>query len=169
MERLSNSHFGPIDVPFTTGITSLIVQGYFCYRIWIMSRSWSRKTLWICWIIAVVCISDPPCIRQALDVCLNAECGYSISRLCVGGHRSQHHTHLHRNVLSHTAFSRSCTGNMWFPRQQYMYAHSFLLKWPYHLLPFELVMVHTECHGRHSHCGSDDFIGTITLLDPFAH
>ncbi|KAH9165771.1 hypothetical protein EDB89DRAFT_1858021, partial [Lactarius sanguifluus] len=57
VERLRKSRFGPIDVPVMIAITSLIVQGYFCYRIWIlMSR---RLSSWICWIIAVVCIPDP--------------------------------------------------------------------------------------------------------------
>ena len=36
-------------------------------------------------------------------------------------------------------------------------------------LTFKLVMVHTGCHGRHSHCGSDDSAGTITLLGRFAY
>ena len=125
VKGLAHSHFSPIDVPITTAITSLIVQGYFCYRIWIMSRSWSRKTLWICWIIAVVCFLDPPYIFQGSEIFLIAECGYSSSRLCVGGHCSQHHTHLHRNVLSHTVFSRSRPGSMWFPRQHYMYVTRF--------------------------------------------
>ncbi|KAI9451309.1 hypothetical protein BJY52DRAFT_120522 [Lactarius psammicola] len=49
VERLGNSHFAPIDVPIMTAVTSLIVQGYFCYRIWALN-SWSS---WICWIIAV--------------------------------------------------------------------------------------------------------------------
>ena len=105
--HLAHSHYAPIDVPVTTAITSLIVQGYFCYRIWIMSRSWSRKTLWICWIIALVCFPDPSYILQVSDVFLNAERGYSSSRLCVGGYRSERYIHLRRNVLAHTAFSRS--------------------------------------------------------------
>ncbi|KAH9057679.1 hypothetical protein EDB87DRAFT_1685995 [Lactarius vividus] len=56
VDRLRKSHFGPIDVPIMTAITSLIVQGYFCYRIWIlMSR---RLSSWICWIIAVAVVTQ---------------------------------------------------------------------------------------------------------------
>ncbi len=61
---LGNSHFAAIDVATMTAVTSLIVQGYFCYRIWIINRRFS----WICWIIAVVCIPDPPRILQVHDV-----------------------------------------------------------------------------------------------------
>ncbi|KAI9445948.1 hypothetical protein H4582DRAFT_1902246 [Lactarius indigo] len=50
VERLGDPHFGPIDISVITGIISLVVQGYFCYRIWVLSR-W--RSLWICWIIAI--------------------------------------------------------------------------------------------------------------------
>ncbi|KAI9457784.1 hypothetical protein BJY52DRAFT_455212 [Lactarius psammicola] len=56
VERLRNSHFGPIDSTIITGVTSLIVQGYFCYRIWrLMDR---RPSSWICWIIAVAAMTQ---------------------------------------------------------------------------------------------------------------
>ncbi|KAH9166915.1 hypothetical protein EDB89DRAFT_1810293, partial [Lactarius sanguifluus] len=32
-ERLAHSHFSPIDSPIMTAVISLIVQGYFCFRI----------------------------------------------------------------------------------------------------------------------------------------
>ncbi|KAI9445944.1 hypothetical protein H4582DRAFT_2069308 [Lactarius indigo] len=54
MERLGHSHFAPIDVPIMTAVTSLIVQGYFCYRIWTLNR-WSS---WTCWIIAVCSLTQ---------------------------------------------------------------------------------------------------------------
>ncbi|KAH9070727.1 hypothetical protein EDB83DRAFT_2579844 [Lactarius deliciosus] len=34
VERLGNSHFAPIDVSIITELIAIIVQGYFCYRIW---------------------------------------------------------------------------------------------------------------------------------------
>ncbi|KAH9057066.1 hypothetical protein EDB83DRAFT_2316043 [Lactarius deliciosus] len=56
VERLKKSHFGPIDVPIMTAITSFIVQGYFCYRIWILMNR--RLSSWICWIIAVAAVTQ---------------------------------------------------------------------------------------------------------------
>ncbi|KAI0289820.1 hypothetical protein BC826DRAFT_586295 [Russula brevipes] len=53
-ERLKNSHFAPVDIAIIDSIISLIVQEYFCYRIWTLSRqSWG-----LCILIAVVC--GPP-------------------------------------------------------------------------------------------------------------
>ena len=72
VERLAaHSHFAPIDVPIITGLIALIVQGYFCYRIWVLNK----RSSWFCWIIAVVCVPDPPRILPAPDVFLNTECG----------------------------------------------------------------------------------------------
>lgn len=47
--RLAHSHFSPIDISIITAVVSLIVQGYFCFRIW---RT-SRRISWICWVVAV--------------------------------------------------------------------------------------------------------------------
>jgi hypothetical protein len=55
VEHLAHSHFAPIDIALINGILSLIVQGYFCYRIWVMNN---KRSSWICSIIAVVCIHD---------------------------------------------------------------------------------------------------------------
>ncbi|KAF8273647.1 hypothetical protein EI94DRAFT_1795053 [Lactarius quietus] len=54
VERLRRSHFGPIDVPIINAIISLIVQGYFCYRIWVLNK----RSSWICWIIAVAAVTQ---------------------------------------------------------------------------------------------------------------
>ncbi|KAH9066145.1 hypothetical protein EDB87DRAFT_1732114 [Lactarius vividus] len=54
MRHLENSHFAPIDIPIITAIISLIVQGYFCYRIWVLSR----KSSWLCWIIAAAAVTQ---------------------------------------------------------------------------------------------------------------
>ncbi|KAH8998284.1 hypothetical protein EDB86DRAFT_3076128 [Lactarius hatsudake] len=56
VERLRNSYFAPIDVPIMTAVSSLIVQGYFCYRIWILMNR--RTSSWICWIIAVAAVTQ---------------------------------------------------------------------------------------------------------------
>ncbi|KAH9019677.1 hypothetical protein EDB85DRAFT_1872985, partial [Lactarius pseudohatsudake] len=53
-ERLGKSHFIAVDIPIVGTIISFIVQGYFCYRIWVLNS----RSSWICWIIAVVCIHD---------------------------------------------------------------------------------------------------------------
>jgi hypothetical protein len=82
--RLAHSHFAPIDISIMTVVVSLIVQGYFCFRIWRMSRRLS----WICWAVTVVCIHDNPHINQASDVFLSLECDSSIYWGGVGGYRS---------------------------------------------------------------------------------
>ncbi|KAI9450732.1 hypothetical protein BJY52DRAFT_162507 [Lactarius psammicola] len=56
VERLGNSHFSPIDAATVTGITSFIVQGYFCYRIWVLMNK--RLSSWICWIIAIAAVTQ---------------------------------------------------------------------------------------------------------------
>ncbi|KAH8997923.1 hypothetical protein EDB92DRAFT_2024756 [Lactarius akahatsu] len=53
-ERLENSHFAPVDVPILTTVVSFIVQGYFCYRIWVLNS----RSSWICWIIAVAAVTQ---------------------------------------------------------------------------------------------------------------
>jgi hypothetical protein len=49
-EQLKDSHYAPIDIAIMHSIISLIVQEYFCYRIWTLNRRWS----WFCVIIAIV-------------------------------------------------------------------------------------------------------------------
>ncbi|KAI9450721.1 hypothetical protein BJY52DRAFT_1191586 [Lactarius psammicola] len=56
VERLVDSHFSPIDTAIMTAVTSLIVQGYFCYRIWVLMNR--RSSSWICWIIVVVAVTQ---------------------------------------------------------------------------------------------------------------
>ncbi|KAH9071164.1 hypothetical protein EDB83DRAFT_2673882 [Lactarius deliciosus] len=50
-ERLKNSHFAPIDVPIMTTFIAFMVQIYFCYRIWTLTRN-----VWLCSIITVTSI-----------------------------------------------------------------------------------------------------------------
>ncbi|KAH9066191.1 hypothetical protein EDB87DRAFT_1678942 [Lactarius vividus] len=54
VERFGKSRFSPIDVPIMTAVTSLIVQGYFCYRIWVLMN----RRSWICWIITVMAVTQ---------------------------------------------------------------------------------------------------------------
>ncbi|KAF8265004.1 hypothetical protein EI94DRAFT_1737038 [Lactarius quietus] len=54
VERLAHSHFAPVDIAFNSAIISLIVQGYFCYRIWVLEKRLS----WICWIIVVCAVTQ---------------------------------------------------------------------------------------------------------------
>ncbi|KAH9009656.1 hypothetical protein EDB84DRAFT_1571086 [Lactarius hengduanensis] len=53
-EHLARSGFSPIDSPIITAVISPIVQGYFCYRIWTLNR----RSLWVCWIIAVAAVTQ---------------------------------------------------------------------------------------------------------------
>ncbi|KAH9030292.1 hypothetical protein EDB84DRAFT_1562589 [Lactarius hengduanensis] len=52
-ERLAHSHFSPIDSPIMTAVISLIVQGYFCFRIWTLKRS-----LWLCCAITAAAVTQ---------------------------------------------------------------------------------------------------------------
>ncbi|KAI9446017.1 hypothetical protein H4582DRAFT_522065 [Lactarius indigo] len=52
VERLSHSHFAPIDIAIVNAIIELVVQGYFCYRIWVLNK----RSLWLCVIIAVCAV-----------------------------------------------------------------------------------------------------------------
>ncbi|KAI9449727.1 hypothetical protein BJY52DRAFT_225137 [Lactarius psammicola] len=54
VEHLANSHFTPIDVAIMTAVISLIVQGFFCYRIWVLDK----RSLWICCVIAVSAVTQ---------------------------------------------------------------------------------------------------------------
>ncbi|KAH9038282.1 hypothetical protein EDB84DRAFT_1097363 [Lactarius hengduanensis] len=70
VERLGNSHFTPVDAPIMSAVSSLTVQGYFCYRIWMLMN----RRSWICWIIAVNAV-----IQAAAEMWLGS------SSLIVGG------------------------------------------------------------------------------------
>ncbi|KAI0253496.1 hypothetical protein BJV78DRAFT_181167 [Lactifluus subvellereus] len=52
MEHLKDSHFAPIDIPLIHAIISLVVQQYFCYRIWTLNR----RSPWFCIVIAVLSV-----------------------------------------------------------------------------------------------------------------
>lgn len=53
VERLKSSHYAPVDIAIMDAIISLIVQEYFCYRIWTLNRR-----PWFCLIIAVTAVSQ---------------------------------------------------------------------------------------------------------------
>jgi hypothetical protein len=58
LSQLKKSIFGAIDIPTIDAIISLIVQWFYCYRIWVLNKqSW-----WISLIIAIV----RPCPRVSL-------------------------------------------------------------------------------------------------------
>ena len=50
VEQLKDSHYAPIDIPLIDAIISLVVQEYFCYRIWMLNK----RLLWPCIVIAIV-------------------------------------------------------------------------------------------------------------------
>jgi len=52
VERLKDSHFAPIDIPFIHATISFIVQAYLCYRIWTLNGRSSK----LCMVIAVFII-----------------------------------------------------------------------------------------------------------------
>ncbi|KAH9989100.1 hypothetical protein BJV74DRAFT_458845 [Russula compacta] len=54
MERLRNSNFGGIDNPLMDAIISLVVQVFFCYRIWTLSD----RTLWLPLLIVVLAVAQ---------------------------------------------------------------------------------------------------------------
>jgi len=63
VEHIGHSHFGPIDVSVFVAVTSLVVQGYFCYRIWVLNM-WPS---WFCGIVAIVCIYNTARVLWAPD------------------------------------------------------------------------------------------------------
>jgi hypothetical protein len=65
VERLSHSHFAPVDVPLIGAFISLVVQEYFCYRIWVLKN---KRFSWICWVIAVVSVPIIPAFFKLLTL-----------------------------------------------------------------------------------------------------
>jgi len=49
MERLTEAHFAPIDIPIIHAIVAPVVKGYFCYRIWTLNK----RLLKLCIVIAL--------------------------------------------------------------------------------------------------------------------
>jgi len=54
MDYLQSSHYAPIDLPILHAVISTTVQGYFCYRIWALTRN--RQSSWLVAVIALVSI-----------------------------------------------------------------------------------------------------------------
>lgn len=50
IEGLKKSSFSPIDIPTMDAFISLIVQVFFCFRIWLLSK----RIWWLCLVIAIV-------------------------------------------------------------------------------------------------------------------
>jgi len=55
VERLKDSHFAPVDIAIVDAIISLIVQEYFCYRIWTLNN---KRQSWFCLSIAVIAVTQ---------------------------------------------------------------------------------------------------------------
>ncbi|KAI9449733.1 hypothetical protein BJY52DRAFT_1227608 [Lactarius psammicola] len=53
-DRLRNSNFSAIDSPTIDAFISLIVQGFFCYRIWTLNK----RMWWLCLVIAVLSVAQ---------------------------------------------------------------------------------------------------------------
>ncbi|KAH9071027.1 hypothetical protein EDB83DRAFT_2365979 [Lactarius deliciosus] len=54
LNRLRNSNFSAIDSPTIDAFISLIVQGFFCYRIWTLNK----RMWWLCLIIAILSVAQ---------------------------------------------------------------------------------------------------------------
>ncbi|KAN0129606.1 hypothetical protein V8E53_012602 [Lactarius tabidus] len=54
LERLKNSRFSAIDSPTIDAFISLIVQWFFCYRIWTLNK----RMWWLCMIIAILSVTQ---------------------------------------------------------------------------------------------------------------
>jgi hypothetical protein len=59
VEQLKDSHYAPIDIPIIDSIISLVVQEYFCYRIWTLNK----RLLWPC--VAIAIVRGSPLLSQA--------------------------------------------------------------------------------------------------------
>ena len=55
MERLTEAHFAPIDIPIIHAIVAPLVKGYFCYRIWTLNK----RLLSLCIVIVLVSVQCP--------------------------------------------------------------------------------------------------------------
>ncbi|KAI9454999.1 hypothetical protein BJY52DRAFT_692047 [Lactarius psammicola] len=53
LDRLKDSHFAPIDIPIISAVISLMVQMYFCYRLWTLT-----KNVWLCAVITVTAVAS---------------------------------------------------------------------------------------------------------------
>ncbi|KAH8995474.1 hypothetical protein EDB92DRAFT_208393 [Lactarius akahatsu] len=54
LNRLRNSNFSAIDSPTIDAFISLIIQGFFCYRIWTLNK----RMWWLCLIIAILSVTQ---------------------------------------------------------------------------------------------------------------
>ncbi|KAH9035933.1 hypothetical protein EDB85DRAFT_822472 [Lactarius pseudohatsudake] len=54
LNRLRDSNFSAIDSPTIDAFVSLIVQGFFCYRIWTLNK----RMWWLCLIIAILSVTQ---------------------------------------------------------------------------------------------------------------
>src|SRR6202012_3721131 len=123
VERLLDSHFGPVDIPIVYTIVSSIVQGYFCYRIWVLNN----RSSWLCGIIIVVCIPDCPRILQVSDDSwTQATVAQSVGAIWASVDVSAMHPFIGSSF--HAVFSLSKPGRIRLQSlgHQYTYAHSFL-------------------------------------------
>ncbi|KAH9954673.1 hypothetical protein BC827DRAFT_1143235, partial [Russula dissimulans] len=64
-DQLRQSHYSPIDLPIMHAVISFIVQQYFCYRIWVLTRARDRRSSWLCIVIAVVRVRVSPFPRTS--------------------------------------------------------------------------------------------------------
>jgi len=58
IDYLKDSHYAPIDLPIMDAVISFIVQEYFCYRIWALTRNKRSSWLWV--VIAFVRVQVSP-------------------------------------------------------------------------------------------------------------
>ncbi|KAH9987450.1 hypothetical protein BJV74DRAFT_841722 [Russula compacta] len=54
LEGLKKSKFSPIDIPTMDAFISLIVQVFFCFRIWLLSQ----RIWWLCLVIAILAVAQ---------------------------------------------------------------------------------------------------------------
>ena len=57
------THYTVIDIGLMGTVIAFMVQMYFCYRIWTLT-----KNVWLCAVITVVCVPDLHRVCPALDI-----------------------------------------------------------------------------------------------------
>ena len=131
-ERLGHSHYSPVDIALVITVTSFAVQSYFCYQIWTLSR----RSLWLCFIIALVRVPDSACIVHVPDALIQSSLAQAGGGLWLSISVSTIYTPTkgRYRALSDPSFRRSRLGGMWSRSQLYSYAYSFRVKWPYDLI-----------------------------------
>ena len=153
-EQLGDSHFAAVDISIMIGVSSVVVQMYFCYRIWTLTRY-----VWLCMAIAFVCVPDLLAFVRRLTF-LNIDIVGFSSGWNMGGLSSEYYSNRPRRLILHEL--KSLIGGK--------FAVPEIARISLYVRPrFDLgdlttshcvtLVVVDECPGGHYDCDSNDAAG----------